>query len=159
MRAHAIAALRQLSSSYIRDRRASGEIRGRIVAAAHERSRLLRGAELHAHTELTQRKLAEIEDVRIALERSARAADDRLRAVEAVIASVVTEGAGLPLTPPAGGLPPLQAPQPVMAPSPLLQAPARRPHPSRLRPRAPRPSADGPDEPLRGGWSRPAGTD
>jgi hypothetical protein len=151
MRAEVIAALRQLSGGYIRDRRASGELRSRIVTVAHERSRLMRGVELHQHTELTQRKLAENESVRTELERSARAADDRLRAVEAVIAAVVTEAAA-PQTAPL-------AEEVKAREGRARPAPVRAPHPSRLRPKAPRAPAAGPDVPLRGGWSRPGGGD
>jgi len=145
MRTKAIAALRQLSGGYIRDRRASGELRSRIVAMAHERSRLVQGVELHQQTERTQRRLAEVEKVRLALERSARAADDRLRGVEAVIAAVVTEAAALPAD---------------TTPQADPARPARRP--TRVDPAPSRPADTrgmGTQAPVRGGWSRPGSDD
>lgn len=78
-----IGALRHLAAEYIRGRRASGELRTRLVAFAQQRARV--------PDEDAGRRPAEIERVRTTLERSARVADERLRALEAVIAAVAVD--------------------------------------------------------------------
>ena len=72
--AQRVAALRRMGSEYIRARRTSGDLRARLVAVAQQRVQI--GDQ------------AEIERVRATLERSSRAADERIRAMEAVISSI-----------------------------------------------------------------------
>lgn len=74
-RTEIVRVLRQLAASYIRDRRASGELKSRLIALARQP-----GTE-------------EVERIRGTLERSVRAADERLRALESVIGAVVIAAA------------------------------------------------------------------
>jgi hypothetical protein len=135
MRADVTAVLRRVSADYIRSRRAAGELRTRLVSVAHERTRLVDNIPPESLGERAQSRLAEIERVRGTLERSARAADERVRAVEAVIAAIViaTGDAG-------------PAPVP-SAPEEIESAPADE---SWVQ-------AAGPTDPtVRGGWTPPA---
>ena len=68
-------ALRHFAARYIGARRAGGELRTRLVALLHERK-------------LATADHEEIDRVRGTIERSAQVADDRTRALEAVIAAV-----------------------------------------------------------------------
>lgn len=79
------ALLRRLSAVYMRDRRTSGGLRARLVGLAHEVSRHSGGVASPGDG----RRPAEVERVREELERSSRAADDRLRAMESIIAAAV----------------------------------------------------------------------
>ncbi len=122
-RTRATHALRHLTSEYIRERRTAGELRSRLVSVVHERSRLSDGIPTESQGERTQRQLDELEHVRGTLERSARAADARVGALEGVIAAIVAAGGGLPSAPERTQAPPLPDARPEPEPQPLPATP------------------------------------
>jgi hypothetical protein len=120
--------LRRFAAEYIRDRSIAGDLKSKLIAIAHDRST---GTE----------RRAEVERVRATLERSARTADERLRALEVIIGAVSAAAAEI-------------APAPVDPVPPRV--PERPVENSRTRPGPP---VLTPDAPVRGGWAPPAGAE
>ena len=84
-------ALGHLASRYIAARRSSGDLRGRLIAATQERSRLAEAVAGGDTDERARDRLAEADRVRATLERSAHACAEQTAALEAVIAAVAVQ--------------------------------------------------------------------
>ena len=84
-------ALRLFASQYVLSRRVSDDLRLRLVAITRERSRIAEALEPHDVDAAASPELVEIDRVRTALDRSASAYEERLRALEAIIAALACE--------------------------------------------------------------------
>jgi hypothetical protein len=128
----AVRALRRFASTYLGERRAAGELRTRLVAIEHERARWIEAAETGALAGRPDRQLAELDRVQGTLARSAAASNERLIALESVIAVIASEVVAT------GGI----ASDPA-APAPVSPSSSTRSYAVR------------PDASVRGGWSAP----